>query len=236
MLLGFHPFFQAYFQSDFFGRMIFWALLVISIITWVVLVQKWRRLFSVRELAEQFQKRFMSACKDPLSVEYRPAEKSEFGNPFYELYSVLRKQTVSILSKNKQEGDHHYLSASDVGFVEANLMTAVGYQAKALQQNLFVLSTIVSLAPFLGLLGTVWGILLTLSDLQSQGAGSNQMVLGGLSMALGTTVIGLIVAIPALIGHSYFKQAIQDFVVDMENFCSEMLAAVEMQYRKVDVG
>lgn len=116
-------------------------------------------------------------------------------------------------------------------------MTTVTNETKFLEKNLFILATIVSLAPFLGLLGTVWGILTTFSELQSQAAGStHQMVLGGLSLALATTVLGLIDAIPALIGYNYLKNNIRDFETDMESFANEILASVEMQYRQVDVG
>ncbi len=105
-------------------------------------------------------------------------------------------------------------------------------QTKFLEKNLFILATIVSLAPFLGLLGTVWGILTTFSQLQMQGG--SQVVLGGLSMALATTVLGLIDAIPALVGYSFLKNKIREFQTDMDGFATEMLATVELQYRKVD--
>ena len=61
------------------------------------------------------------------------------------------------------------------------------------------------------------------------------MVIGGLSLALATTVLGLIDAIPALMGYNYLKNTIRDFQTDMEGFSTEILASVEMQYRKVDI-
>jgi len=61
------------------------------------------------------------------------------------------------------------------------------------------------------------------------------MVLGGISLALATTVLGLIDAIPALIGYNYLKNSVRDFQTDMESFSNELLASVEMYYRKVDV-
>ena len=115
-------------------------------------------------------------------------------------------------------------------------MAIVSTQIKNLEKNLFILSTVVTLAPFLGLLGTVWGILITFSELQSHTMGSaNQLVLGGLSLALATTVLGLFIAIPALIGYNYLKHAISDYATEMENFSIELVASVEMQYRKVDI-
>ena len=99
-----------------------------------------------------------------------------------------------------------------------------------------MLSTIVTLAPFLGLLGTVWGILLTFSNLQMHSLTSgNSAVLAGLSMALATTVVGLIVAIPALVAYNYLKTSVKDIAADMENFSHRLLTTVEIQYRKVDI-
>ena len=75
----------------------------------------------------------------------------------------------------------------------------------------------------------------TFSELQAQSVGStHQMVLGGLSLALATTVLGLLDAIPALVGYNYLKNTIRDFATEMEGFSNEILAAVELQYRKVD--
>ena len=127
------------------------------------------------------------------------------------------------------------LSLSDIDFVASHLSTQVALEVKNLEKNLYILSTTVSLAPFLGLLGTVWGILTTFSELQTQSAGNtHQMVLSGSSLALATTVLGLIDAIPALIGYNYLKSTIRDFATDMEGFSNEILAAVELQYRKVE--
>lgn len=66
------------------------------------------------------------------------------------------------------------------------------------------------------------------------GGNTNQMFLGGLSLALATTVLGLVDAIPALVGYNYLKNTIREFRTDMETFSHEMLTTVELQYRKVD--
>jgi biopolymer transport protein TolQ len=104
---------------------------------------------------------------------------------------------------------------------------------RKLEKNIFVLSTIVTLAPFLGLLGTVWGILLTFSDLQAKGstAGSANM-LTGLSLALTTTVLGLLIAIPALIGYTYLKNKLREYKRETEDFSHRLLTVIELHYRK----
>ena len=127
------------------------------------------------------------------------------------------------------------LSSSDIDLLTTNIFTTIDSQVRKLEKNLFLLPTIVTLAPFLGLLGTVWGILVTFSELQMH-SGANNAILGGLSMALATTVFGLVVAIPTLIAHNYIKNNIRQYETDMEHFSHLVLAAIEIQYRKVDLS
>lgn len=245
-LFASNPFFDAYIQSDFMGKMIFLGLLALSIWSWIILLYKFWLTTQAKRFATQFLEIYHPQKRNPLGLEI-PAQQFQKGvtNPFLEVYLVLKKQTLEILNKNRHFGIREkakdtassFLSPADVDYLESHVMTAIAHQTKHLEKNLFVLSTIVTLAPFLGLLGTVWGILTTFSDLQAHagGGGAHQMVLGGLSLALASTVLGLLDAIPALIGYNYLKHSIKDFQTEMEGFSNEVLAAVEMQYRQVDV-
>ncbi len=245
ILLATNPFFDAYVQSDFLGKLIFIGLVTLSIWSWAILIQKMWITYRARKLAQRFLEAYQMQRSNPLNLEIPPSQTQKEGiNPFLEIYLVLKKQTLDILNKNRhfsqfekqKPGSISYLSPADLDFVEAHVISAISNQTKQLERNLFILSTIVTLAPFLGLLGTVWGILTTFSDLQSHtGGGTHNMVLGGLSLALATTVLGLLDAIPALIGYNYLKHSIKDFQTDMEGFSNDMLASVELQYRQVDV-
>lgn len=241
-----HAFIDAYSQSDFLGKLIFLGLLALSIGSWILIAQKWWLTFQARKHSEQFYKSFEQQRMNPLGLEIEPVKQRKKPNPFFDLYFVLKKYTLEVLNKNRRFGQQNgtpgetvvsYLSPTDIDFVQSHLMATMANQTKRLEKNLFILSTIVSLAPFLGLLGTVWGILLTFSELQTNAAGSGHgMVLSGISLALATTVLGLMDAIPALIGYNYLKNSIRDFQIDMEGFSNELLASVEIYYRKVDVS
>lgn len=219
--------------------MIFIALFVLSLVSWIVIIQKVWQIHQAKRSALRFHEAFQFQRLNPLSLEPNQMAKSSPNNPFLELYQVLKKQATDLLQRNRsQTGENakSYLTLQDIDLVASHLTTAGTYQIKILEKHLYVLSITMALAPFLGLLGTVWGILTTFSELQSQTmGGSHQVILGGLSMALATTVVGLIDAIPALIGYNYLKNSINDFSTDMAGFAHEMLSSVEFQYRKVDL-
>lgn len=240
-LLASSPFMDAYIHSDFLGRVIFIALILLSAVSWIIILQKILLTYRAKKNSQIFYQEYKTSKSNPLCVDQ---DKKFENSPFSFLYQILKKQTVDLLNKNRKfipttpnsKDNVSYLSPTDIDFVESHLCTAVAHQTKQLEKNLFILSTVVSLGPFLGLLGTVWGILTTFSQLQSQSTGStHDLVLGGLSLALATTVLGLIDAIPALIGYNYLKNMIKDFQTEMECFSTEILASIEMHYRKVDL-
>lgn len=234
------PFFNAYSQSDLFGKMIFWGLFLLSAISWVLLVYKVWITKKVKVSCRQFEK-FIDQRKD--SLLYSNLEASnQFVFPYFQIYKVLKDTTLEVLNKNKyflkSDDDSNkqiYLSQADIALVESHMHTEIADHTKFLEKNLFILSTVATLAPFLGLLGTVWGILITFSNLHTNAMStSNSMVLTGLSMALATTVLGLVVAIPALVSYNYLKNSVKDFSKDLENFSHRLITTIEIQYRKVD--
>jgi biopolymer transport protein TolQ len=250
IMLNGNPFFEAYSQSDILGKLIFLGLYALSICSWSILLYKIWITYQAKKYAFRFHEAFQLQKLNPLSLDCEGINKRKTINPFLDLYQVLKKQCLEVLTKNRhfsklQQNEStgfgqstlpsSYLSLSDIDYVASHLSTQVAQQVKFLERHLYILSTTVSLAPFLGLLGTVWGILMTFSELQAQSVGStHQMVLGGLSLALATTVLGLLVAIPALVGYNYLKNTIRDFATEMEGFSNDILAAVELQYRKVE--
>jgi biopolymer transport protein TolQ len=251
IMLNGNPFFEAYSQADILGKLIFLGLYALSICSWSILLYKIWITYQAKKHASRFHEAFQLQKLNPLSLDCEGINKRQIINPFLDLYQVLKKQCLEVLTKNKHFTKlqnesigmgfgqpalpSSYLSLSDIDYISSHLSTQVAQQVKFLERHLYILSTTVTLAPFLGLLGTVWGILTTFSALQAQSVGStHQMVLGGLSLALATTVLGLLDAIPALVGYNYLKNNIRDFATEMEGFSNEILAAVELQYRKVD--
>lgn len=234
---------SAYFQADFFGKCIFLGLFTLSVICWVVLIHKTMQTRRAQGIALAFQRAF-EKNRDrllSLSLEEMPRpQKRGIPHPFAQIFLALKQKTLEILNKNHffagTEAQPVYLSRGDLELVESHVLTTISSETKQLEKHLFILSTIVTLAPFLGLLGTVWGILLTFGELQGgASASSNTAILGGLSTALATTVLGLVIAIPALIFHNYLRNSVKYLSSDMEDFLYRLLTTLELQYRNPKV-
>lgn len=229
-----NPFIGAYLQSDWLGKSIFWGLFLLSALSWTVLIHRCWIFFQVRRLSAHFASLFSE--KEPFGLQFTHPLK-EAPHPFFEIYKLLKQKALQIIHRNHLFAPNSdiSLSESDLALLESCVQAAIASQAKKLEKHLFILSTTITLAPFLGLLGTVWGILLTFSQLQTKGfAANNASMLSGLSLALATTVVGLVVAIPALVGYNYLKNAGREYRRDMEDFSQLLLTSVELHYRKPD--
>lgn len=100
-------------------------------------------------------------------------------------------------------------------------------QSSLLDRFTSIVGTIGSTAVYIGLLGTVWGIIKTFQDIANAGSGGINVVIGGISEALVCTGAGLIVAIPAVIAYNYFLRRINSFVIDMELCASEITSLIK---------
>jgi biopolymer transport protein TolQ len=114
--------------------------------------------------------------------------------------------------------------------LERSLERGISEQVMRLRTHLIVLATTAGVAPFVGLFGTVWGIMKAFAAMSMTGTASISSVAPGVSAALTTTVAGLAVAIPALVGYNYLMNNLRNLTQQMENFSSEFLSAVERRF------
>jgi hypothetical protein len=115
--------------------------------------------------------------------------------------------------------------------VECAMESSIGRQVNRLESGMGVLATAVSGAPFLGLLGTVWGVMDTFSGVAAaEGAASLKTMAPGVSSALLTTVVALLVAIPAMFGYNYLVNRIRSLISELDTFRNELRAAMERWY------
>jgi len=155
VVLGSNPFFLAFNHSDFLGKLIYISLIATSICCWIILIHKFWLTLQARKHSVSFEKAFSKQKNKPLDIENEAFFKKDALNPFYQLYVVLKKHTIDILNKNHRFGSQgketSYLSPADIDYIESHLLATIASQTKNLGKNLYILFTIVGLAPLLGL-------------------------------------------------------------------------------------
>jgi len=106
-----------------------------------------------------------------------------------------------------------------------------------LEKGLVVLATLTNVAPLLGFLGTVWGMILAFQSIEAAGEVEATLVAGGIKVALLTTAMGLVIAIPVSIAHNYFVSRIDSLVIDMEESAQKMIDALHaMESQRAEAG
>lgn len=101
--------------------------------------------------------------------------------------------------------------------------TRARHEVLQLERGLVVLEIVVGIAPLLGLVGTIHGLIRLFGDLGRAGLSDNALLAGGIAIALNTTLMGLLIAIPSLIAWSYYNKKVETLVIEMETLCDEFL-------------
>ena len=226
-------------QSTLPGKTVLLLLFIASIFSWSVMVTKFRLIRHAQRRRDQFLQLFR-ADRQPLRI-YTDRMRFE-GSPIFTVYKAgCRELTFQLLGS--AEVDETFRARLDIAqkvspaqmrVVTTAMERAVGETALKIESQMIVLATAVSGAPFLGLLGTVWGVMETFAGVAEAGKANLAAMAPGVSAALITTVTGLLVAIPAMFGYNYLVTTIRGMIVELDNFAAELASALEHKY--VDHG
>lgn len=221
------------------GRIVLLSLVIASVLSWTVMWTKFSVIRRANRLTRIFLDRFRSD-RQPLRIF---ENRMHFeGTPLYSVYMagcndltfhLLGSPEVDETFRARLE-DSPKISPAQMRAVTSAMERAVGENALALESQMILLATAVSGAPFLGLLGTVWGVMDTFSGVAMAGSANLAAMAPGVSAALITTVTGLLVAIPAMFGYNFLVTSIRSTIVQMDNFAAELASAFEHRY--VDHG
>jgi biopolymer transport protein TolQ len=255
--IAFSPFFAsgalrfAFEKATTEGKLTICALIVLSIFSWTVIITKGRQLYRARRAARKFFKAYRET-RDPLELARRGEEFD--GAPAYELYYTgaqeteyhLRNNPVQVHQPNNlgvagagatgAETDliarqiTTKISAGSFDQVRVSLERAASQQGLALEKGMIILSTAVAGGPFIGLLGTVWGVMETFSGIARANAASLTAMAPGVAGALIATVVGLFVAIPAMFAYNYMVTMVRAITQELDAFASEYATAIEHKY------
>lgn len=211
-------------QSNFAGKVVIFILMFCSIIAWSVLFGKYMDLSKLRSQNQRFSR---SLSKEAHLIALDPERPGKGTGPYYSLV----KEALGAFSRyggDLQDDDSHR-AALRMGHVENALQRSVADQTIRYESKMVVLGSIVTGAPFLGLLGTVWGVMDAFGGMAGANSASLQALAPGVSGALLTTVAGLVVAIPSVFGYNYLLQQTKISVVELENFASTVADRIELE-------
>lgn len=222
-------------KSTLSGLLVLIALFCASVLSWTVMVTKFRMLRRARDRKDDFLAAFR-ADRMPLSLYEGGARFS--GTPVFTVYQAgCRELCFQMLGSSEVDETFSArletaprISSAQMRMVQTAMERAVGESALRLESQMVLLSTAVSGAPFLGLLGTVWGVMDTFSGVALAGKANLAAMAPGVSAALVTTVTGLLVAIPAMFGYNFLITSLRGMVVELDNFAAELSSAFEHKY------
>jgi biopolymer transport protein ExbB len=202
-----------------------WLLAAFSVATWALIVAK----------ATQFirlgarNRRYLAAFRAAPNLQ-SAAEVADNRSGFTRLaavgFGVLRHQSPA------EAGDDHAWDRHEL--LERNLKQQVLRERRSLETGLAVLASVGSTAPFVGLFGTVWGIMSAMKDISRLGNASIDVVAGPIGEALLATGVGIAVAIPAVLAFNYFVRGVKAVVADLDDFANDFLNLAQHAVLRVE--
>jgi biopolymer transport protein TolQ len=209
---------------------VLYILIVTSVFSWGVVVYKAKQIRSARKGSERFIKVFWET-RNLTEVSKACSDLGE--NPVAEVFKAGYQELVRLRTNKKKtqaEGATMTTELGGVANVERAMRRAASLQRTRLEKLNTFLATVASTTPFIGLFGTVWGIMNSFRGLSLTHTTTIQAVAPGISEALVATAMGLAAAIPALVAHNHFARQARVMSVEMENFGSEFLNIAERHF------
>jgi biopolymer transport protein TolQ len=199
------------------------VLLVASLFSWAIILGKWASFRRASGQSRKFLRAFRKANRlqeiATVSEQFKP---SPLVNVFDEVYETYRRQTGG------------FGPPKNITALERAGQTAASESLTSMEQRLTWLASIGAISPFIGLFGTIMGIVDAFHGLGTEGTATLRAVAPGVSEALITTAAGLLVAIPAVVAYNQFTARVRDFGARMDDFARELLNSMEEAALKPD--
>lgn len=212
-------------DADFIVQMVLLSLVFMSMMCWAIIVQKWLRLRAASRQSAKFLDLFWTSKR--LDTVYEKCGMYR-RSPIAEVFKAGYQELARITAAGDQKGGHK-LDATDN--LVRTLRRAQSVESTGLERYVTFLATTGSTAPFIGLFGTVWGILRAFQKLGTTGQATIDVVGPDIAHALIATAVGLFAAIPAVIAYNYFNSSIRVLNTEMDNFSADFLNIVKRHVR-----
>jgi len=227
----------AFGTSDIVGQSIVVFLFFGSILTWTIMVEKALVLRQAKRASLDFIRMF----REETSVMKLLHRSEKLPGPVSSVYQSGVAELLEFYDIPAEFADQYgtskypekKLSTAEIETVRSSLERSVSDQILQIEDKIGLLATAVSVAPFFGLFGTVWGVMVAFCGMASNGNSAISAIAPGVSGALLTTVVGLLVAIPSLIGYNLLTNTIRQVTVYMDNFVEEFMAKIKLDQHKM---
>ncbi len=213
------------------------VLLIFSIVSWAIIFMKYLTFRKVSKENDLFLTAYTKSTK--LSEVFNEAKKFRYSNvaevfrsAYTELVKITKALKGSPAQKESEDAGSISVEMKGIDNVERAMGRAAGSETTKLESALAFLATTGSASPFIGLFGTVWGIMDTFKGIGARGSATLAVVAPGISEALIATAAGLAAAIPAVIFYNYYLQRIRTMTLQMDSFAAELLNIIERSYVK----
>jgi biopolymer transport protein ExbB/TolQ len=214
-------------QATLEAKAIIILLLLFSIIAWSVMTYKALQMRRAKKLNQFFTAEFKTQ-KSVLEMFDRRIQAD--GCPLFAVYQAGSIELDARLRGSGAESRKTRVSLKAMEHVKRTLENTVAQESLKLESGLILLAIAVSGAPFLGLLGTVWGVMSTFSGIAQLGGATMEAMAPGVAAALVTTVAGLLVAIPSMFGYNWLVHTLRVLTVQLDNFAQELVSKMETEY------
>jgi biopolymer transport protein TolQ len=218
-------------QASLIVQLILLVLCGLSIVCWAVGISKYMLFKSMRTENDVFINRFFkSQSLDSLYENLDKYEHSPLAHIFKAGYLELQKLAES--HANTSQSKDKFPKLSGIDNLERALRKAMDNEISQMESRMNWLATTGSTGPFIGLFGTVWGIMGSFHKIGATGSASLAVVAPGISEALVTTAIGLAAAIPAVALYNHFNTQLRKQEIDLNNFCTDFLNITKRNFFK----
>ena len=215
-------------QTGWVAKIVLGTLLLFSLASWSVILAKWRELSAARRVSDRFVRVFRKASRLNEAAEAVPQHRaSPLSAMFQAGYTELE---ATIKAARRTAGPEAALKVKNLDAVARSLERAIGSEQERLLRGLPLLATTASVTPFIGLFGTVWGIMNTFHAIGVTGSTSIVTVAPGIAEALVNTAAGLLAAIPAVIAYNHLLAHVRHIRRKMDDFALEFLNLVERNF------
>ncbi|WP_442899818.1 protein TolQ [Geomonas sp. RF6] len=210
-------------------KLVLIVLIYFSVVSWGIIFYKLLQVYRANNASERFLEFFWKSKRfDAIGSQVDRFNHSPLTVLFTEGYAELRR----LQETGEQKAEPNIIS-TDLGGIDnisRALRRATTSEITRLEKYLTFLATTGSTAPFIGLFGTVWGIMTAFQGIGQSGSASLAVVAPGIAEALIATAIGLVAAIPAVMGYNHFQQKIKVLISEMDSFSTEFLNIVQRNF------